>query len=103
MTSKLRRWPVAASAATAVALAVVIGVAALQQPASARAEVALGGIENAMGTNRYAPLMSACRETVLVALGHHSSELRIVEAPLKAGERPDYVLQQRWVFVERRS
>ena len=51
-----------------------------------------------MGTDRYAPLMSACRETVLVALGHHSGEFRIVEAPLKAGERPDYVLQQRWIL-----
>ena len=42
--------------------------------------------------------MSACRETVLVALGRHSGEFRIVEAPLERGERPDYVLQQRWVL-----
>jgi DNA-binding winged helix-turn-helix (wHTH) protein len=92
------RWPLAATAATAAALAAVIGLAAMQQPASARPEVAVGGIENAMGTNRYAPLMSACRETVLVALGRHSGEIRIVESPLDRGERPDYILQQRWVL-----
>ena len=50
-----------------------------------------------MGTNRYAPLMQACSETVLVALGRHSDEFRIVEAR-PAGRGPDYVLQQRWVL-----
>src|SRR5437868_3989215 len=51
-----------------------------------------------MGTQRYRPLMSACREAGLVALGRHSGEFRIVEAPLRPSERPDYVLQQRWVL-----
>lgn len=91
-------WPRAATGVIGIAVAALVALAAaLQQPASAKPEVALAGINNATGTARYAPLMSACRETVLVALGRHS-DLRIVEAPLNRDERPDYVLQQRWVL-----
>lgn len=64
----------------------------------ARPEVAVGSIENAMGTAEHSALMRACSETLLVELGRHSSEFRIVETPLAAGERPDYVLEQRWVL-----
>jgi DNA-binding winged helix-turn-helix (wHTH) protein len=61
-------------------------------------EVAVGTIENATGTGRYAPLLRACSETVLLELGRHSEEFRIVESPPPSGARPDYVLQQRWVL-----
>ena len=94
---KRRRWPLGAAAAIAVA-----GLAAVALPsrhlAAAKPEVALAPIENATGTTRYAPLMRACGETVLVALGQHSGEFTITEAPLNRGDRPDYVLQQRWVL-----
>jgi DNA-binding winged helix-turn-helix (wHTH) protein len=97
--SRHSRLPFAAEASIAISL-VALAALAVQwhQPAAAKPEVALGVVENAMGTPLYAPLMSACSETVLVALGRHSNELRIVEAPLSADERPDYVLQQRWVL-----
>ena len=95
---KQSRWPVAAAASAVVAAGLLLAVAVPSRQASAKPEVALAQMENAMGTDRYAPLMSACRETVLVALGRHSGEFRIVEAPLNRGERPDYVLQQRWVL-----
>jgi DNA-binding winged helix-turn-helix (wHTH) protein len=61
-------------------------------------EVAVGTIQNAMGTDQHMPLIRACSETVLVALGRHADEFKIVEAPLPADERSDYVLQQRWVL-----
>jgi len=96
---KRSRLPLAAGALIAVVVAALLAFAGpWPQPAAAKSEVALAPVENAMGTPRYAPLMRACRETVLIALGGHSNELRIVEAPLNAGERPDYVLQQRWVL-----
>src|SRR3954466_8564992 len=66
--TKRSPWPLAAVGGAAIILAA--GIAVVQQPASAKPEVALGGVENATGNNRYAPLMSACHETVLVALGH---------------------------------
>lgn len=90
-------WPFAA-AASALAAVALLAVTVPSREAAAKPEVALAGVENAMGTQRYAPLMSACRETVLVALGRHSNELNIVEGPVKTGARPDYVLQQRWVL-----
>lgn len=62
-----------------------------QQP-----EVAVGSIENNMGTARYAALMQACNQTVLVELGRYSRDLRIVEG--QPADRPDYLLQQRWVL-----
>ena len=90
-------WRIAAVAILAVAL--LIGLAGPWRHATAaKPEVAIAGIENATGTNAYAPLMSACRETLLVALGKHADEFNVVEAPVKANERPDYVLQQRWVL-----
>lgn len=92
-----QRWPLAAAAVIAVAALAAVAVPSKQAPA-AKPEVALGGIDNATGTSRYAPLMSACRETALVALGRHSNEFRIVEAPVARAEHPDYVLQQRWVL-----
>jgi DNA-binding winged helix-turn-helix (wHTH) protein len=96
---KRSRLPLAAGALIAIVVAALLALAApWRQPPAAKPEVALGAVENAMGTPRYAPLMSACRETVLVALGRHSGEFRIVVAPLSRGERPDYVLQQRWVL-----
>jgi hypothetical protein len=51
-----------------------------------------------MGTGRYAPLVSACGQTLLIELGRHSRDFRIVEAPAGASESPDYILQQRWVL-----
>jgi hypothetical protein len=92
-------WPLAAAGAALIAVAALVAVTVpARQQGAAKPEVALAGIDNATGTTRYAPLMSACRETVLVALGRYSGELRIVEAPVSRGERPDYVLQQRWVL-----
>lgn len=95
---KRSHWRLAAGGAAVIAAGVLLTVAVPSRQAAAKPEVALAQMENAMGTPRYAPLMSACRETVLVALGRHSGEFRIVEAPLSGGERPDYVLQQRWVL-----
>ena len=63
-----------------------------------KSEVAVGAIENAMGTDRYAPLLRACSETVLLELGRHSGEFEIVESPPPNGAGPDYVLLQRWVL-----
>jgi DNA-binding winged helix-turn-helix (wHTH) protein len=95
---KRSHWPVAAAASAVVAAGLFLTVAVPSRQAAAKPEVALAQMDNAMGTDRYAPLTSACRETVLVALGRHSDEFRIVEAPLGRSERPDYVLQQRWVL-----
>src|SRR3954451_2383724 len=90
-----QRWPLAAAALIAVAALAAVALPS-KQAAAAKPEVVLGGIENATGTARNAPLIRACRETALVALGRHAGEFRIVEAPLRTAERPDYVLQQRW-------
>jgi DNA-binding winged helix-turn-helix (wHTH) protein len=81
----------------AIAVAVLIGVAAWP-PQPARPEVVIGSIENRMGTDRYASLITACNQTVIVELAHYSGALRIAEAPVPAGERPDFTLQQRWVL-----
>lgn len=89
-----RAFLVAALAAATVAAASLTLIRA--QPT--KPEIAVGSIDNAMGTDRYSPLMRACSETVLVALGRYSNNLRIVEAPVSASEHPDYVLQQRWVL-----
>lgn len=93
--SKRARWPLAAAGSALVAA--VLLAFALPSRQAAAPEVALSGVENAMGTGRYAALMSACRETVLVELGRHSANLRITETPV-GGDPPDYVLQQRWVL-----
>ena len=94
---KRRRWPLGTAAAIAVAGLAAVALPS-RHPAAAKPEVALAPVENATGTTRYEPLMRACRETVLVALGRHSGEFTIAEAPLNRGDRPDYVLQQRWVL-----
>src|SRR4051794_26563268 len=68
--TKRSRLPLAVVALFAVIVAALIAFAVLWlQPSAAKPEIALAPVENAMGTPRYAPLMSACRETVLVALG----------------------------------
>jgi DNA-binding winged helix-turn-helix (wHTH) protein len=87
----VRRAPLALVAAAALAL-----FASSARPA--RPEVAIGSIENAMATERYRPLMAACNETLLVALNRYSDGLRVIESPIPASERSDYVLQQRWVL-----
>ena len=92
----LWRWLAAAALALIALLAAFL---LTQRAASARPEVAIVPIEDAMGTNRFAPLIRACNETVLVELGKHGSSFSIVEAAsAAAGARPDYVLQQRWVL-----
>ena len=95
---KRSRWPLAAAGSAVIAVGLVLAVAVPSRQAALKPEVALAQMDNAMGTDRYAPLMSACRETVLVALGRYSSEFRIVEPPLSKSRQPDYVLQQRWVL-----
>jgi hypothetical protein len=95
--AKRRPWPLAAAAAIAIGALAAVAVPSWHA-AAAKPEVALAPVENATGTDRYAPLMRACRETVLVALGRHSGEFTIVEAPLNRAKQPDYVLQQRWVL-----
>jgi Transcriptional regulatory protein, C terminal len=65
---------------------------------AARPEVALGLIENSMGTDRYAALMQASNQTVVVELGRHARDLRLIEGPPSGADRPDYILQQRWVL-----
>jgi DNA-binding winged helix-turn-helix (wHTH) protein len=64
----------------------------------ARPEVALGAIENGMDTGRYAALIQACNQTVVVELGRHARDLRLTERPPSGADRPDYILQQRWVL-----
>lgn len=82
-----------------IAILVVAALAlAVWRAQPARPEVAVGSIQNVMGTDAHSALMRACSETVLVELGRHSGELRIVETPLPAGDRPDYSLEQRWVL-----
>ena len=89
----------AALIATLVAIFVLVAASlATWRAQAARPEIAVGSVENAMGTDRYSALMRACSETLLVELGRHSRELQTVETPLSPGERPDYVLQQRWVL-----
>ena len=82
---------IALAAAAVLAIPLVTG-------GSSKPEIAVGAVENAMGTNQYAPFMRACSETVLVELGRQKGAFRIVESPVRASERPDYVLQQRWVL-----
>ncbi len=94
-----RATPLRAIVVAGIAIAAAAGLSlALLRPSPARPEVVVGSIDNAMGTNRYAPLIRACSATVLVALGRHSSDVSVVEAPPGRGDRPDYVLQQRWVL-----
>jgi hypothetical protein len=81
----------------AVAAAAVLAIPFLAA-GSNKPEIAVGTVENAMGTNQYTPFMRACSETVLVELGRQRGAFRIVESPVRASERPDYVLQQRWVL-----
>lgn len=64
---------------------------------SNKPQVTVGTVVNGMGTDRYASLMKACSETVLVELGRYSSEFRIFESA-KPAATSDYVLQQRWVL-----
>ena len=90
-----RRPHFLALTAIAITLMIAIGLA-LTALRPHKAQVAFGGIDNATGTNRYAPLVQACSQTVLVALGRHSDQFRIVESPAASGS--DYVLQQRWVL-----
>jgi len=90
------RRPLAIGAALAALL--VAAAATLIMTPPPRPEVALGKIENATGSGGYAPLMQACRETVLVELGRHSSEFSVVETSPTPAKSADYVLQQRWVL-----
>ena len=92
-------WPLGAATATILVTALAVVAISLRDADAAKPEVALAPVENATGTGqRYAPLMRACSATVLLALGRHSADVRIVEAPFERGERPDFVLQQRWVL-----
>jgi DNA-binding winged helix-turn-helix (wHTH) protein len=82
----------------ALAVLIVLGIAMGLRDRSMRTEIAVGSIENAMGTSGHDALVKACNETVLVQLGRYPHDLRIVETPLAPGERPDINLQQRWVL-----
>jgi hypothetical protein len=79
-------------------LAVVLVGLGLWWAQPSRPEVAVATIENGMGTDRYASLMRACNQTVVVELGRHSRDLRVVETPGASAASPDYLLQQRWVL-----
>jgi DNA-binding winged helix-turn-helix (wHTH) protein len=91
-----RRGRVYALIALGVVALLALSVALFSGTAN-KPEIAVGTVENAMGTNEYAPFVRACSETVLVELGKHSGEFRIVEAPASSAGS-DYVLQQRWVL-----
>lgn len=85
--------------AAACALAALLVVAVLLiRGGSDKPQVAVGSVENAMGTNAHSALMRASGETVLIALGRHPASFNIVETPVPASVHPDYVLQQRWVL-----
>jgi DNA-binding winged helix-turn-helix (wHTH) protein len=60
--------------------------------------IAVGSVTNDMGSNRYAALMRASGETVLLSLGRQPGDLRIIETPAPSNPNADYVLQQRWVL-----
>jgi len=89
------RWPAFAPLAILLLAALALAAWAIQP---VRPEVAVGGIQNSMGTERHAALIKACSETLVVELGRHSGDLRIIEDPPSSGDRPDLVLQQRWVL-----
>jgi DNA-binding winged helix-turn-helix (wHTH) protein len=82
----------------ALAALILVGVVSTLRSQPAATEIAVGSVQNAMGTSQYDPLIRACSETVLVQLGRYGQELRIVETPVPPGDRPDLVLQQRWVL-----
>jgi DNA-binding winged helix-turn-helix (wHTH) protein len=96
---KRRRWKRGWLGLLAVVVALAAIIWPLAQASSARPQILVAAADNATGSHQFDPLIRACSETVLVALGRHAGDLRVVEAAGEGeGPEPDYVLQQRWVL-----
>ena len=95
VVQKSRRW-IGVVPVSLVAL--VIATAVGWNAPVTRPEIAVGYVQNSLGSERFLPLIRACRQTVLVELGKHASRFKIVEIANAQRPRNDYVLEQRWVL-----